>query len=85
MARREPDVPWVAAEIARLRGATALPLAVGFGMRRRRGSPLGAVADGLIVGSALVDSYAGTRGTEAARRAEAFGRRLRTALRRGRE
>ncbi len=76
-ARREPDVAWAAASIARLRGATALPLAVGFGISTpAHAAAVGAVADAVIVGSALIDAYAGSRGAEAARRAAAYARSL---------
>jgi tryptophan synthase alpha chain len=80
-ARREPDIAWAAASIARLRTATTLPLAVGFGISTpAHAAAVGAVADGVIVGSALIDAYAGTRGAEAARRAGDYARSLREAL-----
>ena len=80
-ARREPDVAWAAASIGRLRAVTALPVAVGFGISTpAHAAAVGAVADGVIVGSALIDAYAGTRGAEAARRAGAYARGLREAL-----
>jgi tryptophan synthase alpha chain len=80
-ARREPDVAWVAAEIERLRPATELPLTVGFGISTpAHAAAVGAVADGVIVGSALVDSYAGASGAEAARRAGEYAASLRAAL-----
>jgi len=41
---------------------------------------VGAVADGVIVGSALIDAYAGSRGAEAARKAGAYAASLRAAL-----
>lgn len=79
--RREPDVAWVAAAIERLRPATALPLTVGFGIATAaQAAAVGAVADGVIVGSALVDSYAGASGAEAARRAGEYAASLRAAL-----
>ncbi|HEV3088371.1 MAG TPA: tryptophan synthase subunit alpha [Candidatus Elarobacter sp.] len=82
-ARREPDIAWVAAEIKRLRPATALPLAVGFGISTpAHAASVGAVADGIIIGSALVDTYTGVRGAKAARRAAAFATALRRAARR---
>jgi tryptophan synthase alpha chain len=80
-ARREPDVAWVAAEIERLRTTTQLPLTVGFGISTpAHAAAVGAVADGVIVGSALVDSYAGASGAEAARRAGRYAASLRAAL-----
>jgi tryptophan synthase alpha chain len=80
-ARREPDVAWAAASIARLRNTTTLPLAVGFGISTpAHAAAVGAVADAVIVGSALIDAYAGTRGAEAAQRAGAYARSLRDAL-----
>ncbi|GAC1577733.1 MAG: tryptophan synthase subunit alpha [Candidatus Elarobacter sp.] len=80
-ARREPDVAWARAAVARLRPATALPLAVGFGISTpQHVAAIGAVADGVIVGSALVDSYAGKRGDDAARAAGAYVAALRGAL-----
>jgi tryptophan synthase alpha chain len=80
-ARREPDIAWAAASIARLRGATELPLAVGFGISTpAHAAAVGAVADAVIVGSALIDAYAGSRGAEAARRAGAYARSLHDAL-----
>jgi tryptophan synthase alpha chain len=80
-ARREPDVAWITGAIARLRPATELPLAVGFGISTpAHVAAIGAVADGVVVGSALVDSYAGFHGDEAARRAGAYAASLRAAL-----
>jgi tryptophan synthase alpha chain len=69
----KPSTDAMRAQIAMLRGCTAKPLAVGFGVSNpdqvREVVPL---ADGIIVGSALIDAYAGTRGEEAAARARAF-------------
>ena len=82
-ARREPDVAWAASAVERLREATSLPLAVGFGISTAAHvEAMARVADGVIVGSALIDAYAGTRGDEAAKRVAAFiaplGRKLRS-------
>ena len=80
-ARREPDVAWVAREIERLRTTTHLPLTAGFGISTpAHVAAVGAVADGVIVGSALVDSYAGASDAEAARRAGRYAASLRAAL-----
>jgi len=80
-ARREPDIAWCAAAIARLRPATALPLTVGFGISTpAQVAAVGAVADGVIVGSALVDAYARKHGNEAASAAAAYVTTLRRAL-----
>ncbi len=80
-ARREPDVAWAAGAVARLRTATALPIAVGFGISTpAHVAAVGAVADAAIVGSALIDAYAGTSGAEAARRARRYAASLRAAL-----
>ena len=72
-AQREPDFDWIAGRVARLRERTAKPIAVGFGIATpehvRRVS---AIADGAIVGSALIDACAGYRGDEAVARAGAF-------------
>ena len=52
--------------VARLKAATDLPVAVGFGVRTpEQASAIARVADGVVVGSALVDLVA-KHGTEAA-------------------
>jgi tryptophan synthase alpha chain len=80
-ARREPDVAWITGAIERLRFATKLPLAVGFGISTpQHVAAIGAVADGVVVGSALVDAYAGFRGAEAAHKAGSYALSLRQAL-----
>lgn len=49
------DVPSVAAKINEIRACTSLPLAVGFGIRDAASAKaVGQVADGVVVGSALV-------------------------------
>jgi tryptophan synthase alpha chain len=54
--------------IARVRGATALPVAVGFGISTPdQARTVGRMADGVVVGSALVDIL-GRDGVRAARR-----------------
>jgi tryptophan synthase alpha chain len=72
-AKREPDFSWIANRVASLRRATSQPLAVGFGISSaehvRRSWE---VADGAIVGSALIDAYANRPAGEAVERAGAF-------------
>ncbi|HEY6326342.1 MAG TPA: tryptophan synthase subunit alpha, partial [Candidatus Cybelea sp.] len=61
-----PKLDALKVQLGTLRELTRAPLAVGFGLHRaadvRDVAPL---ADGVVVGSALVDAYAGTRGVEA--------------------
>ncbi|MDO6415885.1 tryptophan synthase subunit alpha [Sphingomonas sp. BIUV-7] len=46
--------------VARLKAATDLPVAVGFGIRTpEQAAAIGRVADGVVVGSAIVDAIAG--------------------------
>jgi tryptophan synthase alpha chain len=52
-----PDTGKVAAAVARIKRHTALPVAVGFGVRTpEQARALAQVADGVVVGSALVDA-----------------------------
>jgi tryptophan synthase alpha chain len=80
-ARKEPDTAWIAGAVERLRAHATKPIAVGFGISTpdhvRR---VGALADGVIVGSALIDAIAGLSGTAAADAAYAFVASLRAAL-----
>ena len=60
-------------QVGALRGLTQLPLAVGFGVSNAEHvKELAFVADGVIVGSALVDAYAGSTGDDAVARVLAF-------------
>src|ERR1700688_3434936 len=52
-----PDTGQVAAAVARIKRHTALPVAVGFGVRTpAQARAIAAVADGVVVGSALIDA-----------------------------
>ena len=56
----------IAAAVAKLKAATTLPIAVGFGIRApEQAAAVGAVADGVVVGSAIFD-LVGTHGANAA-------------------
>ncbi len=69
----EPATASLRSQIAVLRGITEKPLAVGFGVSEpQQVAEVAGLADGIIVGSALIDAYAGTHGAEAATRARAF-------------
>ncbi len=53
------DPAQVSAAVARIKGHTDLPVAVGFGIKTPDdAAAIGAVCDGVVVGSALVDSIA---------------------------
>jgi len=68
-----PDFAPLRRQLAALREVTKKPLAVGFGVTRAQDvRDLGSLADAVVVGSALIDSYAGTRADEAAARARDF-------------
>jgi len=72
-AQREPDFDWIAGRVAELRAITTLPLVVGFGISTpAHVARVCAIADGAIVGSALVAALAGSRGVEAGEAAAAF-------------
>lgn len=68
-----PDFSPLRAQVSMLREVTDKPLAVGFGISRaehvREVAPL---VDAVVVGSALIDAYAGTQEDEAAARVTAF-------------
>lgn len=68
-----PDFDPVRTQLQALRATTTTPLAVGFGVSRpdhvREIAPS---CDGIIVGSALIDAYAGSTGQQAAQRAARF-------------
>ena len=57
---KEADADAVAQPVQRLRAASGLPVAVGFGIRTpERAAEVARVADAAVVGSALVDEIAG--------------------------
>jgi tryptophan synthase alpha chain len=63
-----PRFALLRAQIAALRAVTSKPLAVGFGVSRPEDVRSVMDADGVIVGSALIDRYAGTSGAAAVER-----------------
>lgn len=66
--------------VARLKAATELPIAVGFGVRTpEQAAAIGRVADGVVVGSAIVE-LVGKHGGDAADHVRAYVRTLSTAL-----
>jgi tryptophan synthase alpha chain len=68
-----PNVGWLAERIDALRGVTSKPLAVGFGISRaEHARAVAEIADGVIVGSALIDAYAGTDPSDAVARVRQF-------------
>ncbi len=72
-----PDAEPLRAQIAALRAASKKPLALGFGISTRaQVEAVRGLVDGVIVGSALIEAYAGARGEEAARRLETFAKAL---------
>jgi tryptophan synthase alpha chain len=55
----EADADAVSGPVARIRAASGLPVAVGFGIKTpERAAQVARVADGVVVGSALVDEIA---------------------------
>lgn len=72
-ANARQDAESLREHVAALRKITDKPLAVGFGISRaEQVRAISEFADGFIVGSALIDAYAGATGPEAARRARGF-------------
>jgi tryptophan synthase alpha chain len=56
-----PDVAQVISNVARIKRQTSLPVAVGFGVKSaKQAEAIAAGADAVVVGSALVNSVAGT-------------------------
>jgi tryptophan synthase alpha chain len=66
--------------VAKLKAATDLPIAVGFGVRTpEQAAAIGAVADGVVVGSAIVE-LVGKYGADAAGPVRDYVASLRAAL-----
>jgi len=62
---RTPDTGEVAANVARIKSHTPLPVAVGFGVKTpEQAAAIGAVADGVVVGSAIVSAIADSLDTQ---------------------
>ncbi len=60
---RAPDAGAVADSVARIRQHTDLPICIGFGVKTpEQAATLGALGDGVVVGSALVTTIAEARG-----------------------
>jgi tryptophan synthase alpha chain len=58
-----PDVAAVHAQVARIKASTSLPVAVGFGIKTpEQARSIAAGADGVVVGSALVDALRNSLG-----------------------
>lgn len=64
-----PDTEHLRSQLMMLRSMTDLPLAIGFGISTpEHVRAVAQLADGFIVGSAIIDSYAGSHGADAAKR-----------------
>lgn len=84
---KEADADAVAPAVARVRAATGLPVAVGFGIRTpERAAEIARVADAAVVGSALVDEVAAAldAGADPAAKVLASAARLAQAVRQAR-
>jgi tryptophan synthase alpha chain len=68
-----PNLDPLREQLEMLRAATQKPLAVGFGISTRdQVRAVAALADGVVVGSALIDAYAGRKGSAARNAVAAF-------------
>jgi tryptophan synthase alpha chain len=82
--KREPDFTWIAERVQFLRPQTTQPIAVGFGIATpEHARAVVAHAEGVIVGSALLDVLQGKRGTAAGEAAGAYMASLHRVLARG--
>ena len=85
---KEADASAVAPHVKRIKAASPLPVAVGFGIKTpERAAAVARVADGVVVGSALVEEIAGAiaRNETAAPKVLETARRLAQAVREARE
>ncbi|MGZ3274781.1 MAG: tryptophan synthase subunit alpha [Caulobacteraceae bacterium] len=81
---KEADAEAVRPAVERVRAASGLPVAVGFGIRTpERAAAVARIADGVVVGSALVDALAAAleAGEDAAPKVLALARGLAQAVR----
>lgn len=79
--KREPDIAWIGRRVRQLRACTEQPIAVGFGIATP--AHVRAVieyADGVIIGSALLDTIAGLHAESAADAAKNYILSLSNAL-----
>ena len=84
---KEADASAVAPHVKRIKAASGLPVAVGFGIKTpERAAAVARVADAVVVGSALVEEIAGAleRNEAAAPKVLATARRLALAVREAR-
>ena len=84
---KEADAGAVAPHVARIKAASSLPVAVGFGIKTpERAAAVARVADGVVVGSALVEEIAGAleRNESAAAKVLELARSLAQAVREAR-
>lgn len=72
-----PDIDNVRAHVDRIKRATDLPVAVGFGVKTpEQARAMAGVSDGVVVGSALVDTLAASLGSDGQSSAETPSRVL---------
>ena len=72
-AAKAPRLEPLRRQLTMLRELTGEPLAVGFGLHRPQDvRDVATLADGVVIGSALIDAYTGTRGQDAVRRVTEF-------------